>query len=88
MLDELKTAERVVGIKQLRKALTAQRVQTVYVARDADPMLTEPLLEQCEQAQVTDVYVATMQKLGIACGIPVPAAAAATIRSPESGASD
>ena len=46
MLDELKTAERVVGIKQLRNALTAQRVQTVYVARDADPMLIEPLLEQ------------------------------------------
>ena len=88
MLQELKTAKKVVGIKQLRKALTAQRVQTVYVARDADPMLTEPLLEQCEQAQVTVIYVATMQKLGIACGIPVPAAAAATIRSPESGASD
>ena len=81
MLDELKTAERVVGIKQLRKALTAQRVQTVYVARDADPMLTEPLLDEA-------IEIFGKVLVGIACGIPVPAAAAATIRSPESGASD
>ena len=47
MLDELKTARRVVGIKQLRKALTAGGVKTVYLAEDADPALTDPIAQQC-----------------------------------------
>ena len=79
MLDELKTAERVVGINQLRKALTAQRVQTVDVARDADPMLTQPLAEQCRALEITVVCVPTMKQLGAACNISVDAAAAAIL---------
>lgn len=79
MLDELKTAEKVVGIKQLRKALTAGRAKTVFIAEDADPLLTEPIVLQCRECNVTVVYVETMQKLGAACNIPVSAAAAAMI---------
>lgn len=79
MLDELKTAERVVGIKQLRKALTAGRAKTVFIAEDADPLLTEPIVCQCRESNVTVVFVETMQQLGAACNIPVPAAAAAML---------
>ena len=80
MLDELKTAERVVGIKQLRKALKAGRVRTAYVAADADPILREPLIEQCRSADVELVEVATMKELGRLCGIHVGAACAALLR--------
>ena len=47
MLDELKTAEKVVGIKQLRKALAVGKAKTVFIAEDADPLLTEPIVRQC-----------------------------------------
>ena len=46
MLDELKTAEKVVGIKQLRKALAAGKAKTVFIAEDADPLLTEPIVRR------------------------------------------
>ena len=48
MLDELKGARKVIGLKQLRRALGAGSVRKVFLADDADPRLTEPLAEQCE----------------------------------------
>ena len=79
MLDELKTANKVVGIKQIRKAMAAGRVKKVFLAADADPMLTEPIAEQCRARQIDVISVPTMQQLGAACGIPVKAAAAAIL---------
>ena len=79
MLDELKTAEKVVGIKQLLKALSAGRVKKVFIAADADPMLTGPLAAQCQEANITVVSAATMRQLGEACEISVAAAVAAIV---------
>lgn len=79
MLDELKTASKVVGIKQLRKALTAGVAKMVYIAEDADPMLTEPIEKHCEETNTKVIHVATMKELGAACEISVPAAAAAIV---------
>lgn len=79
MLDELKTGRKVVGIKQLRKALSAGIAKKVFVARDADPALTEPLMEQCNLAHIDVVSVPTMKQLGDACEISVAAAVAAII---------
>ena len=79
MLDELKTANKVVGIKQLRKAMAAGKVRKVFLAADADPMLTEPIAEQCRARQIEVISVPTMHQLGAACGIPVKAAVAAIL---------
>ncbi|MBQ3217102.1 MAG: ribosomal L7Ae/L30e/S12e/Gadd45 family protein [Oscillospiraceae bacterium] len=79
MLEELKTANKVVGIKQLRKALNAGKVHKVYIACDADPMLTEPVVKQCKKLHITVVPVSTMKQLGAACSISVDAAAAAIL---------
>ena len=79
MLEELSAANRIVGIKQLRKALAGGRVKKVFIARDADPMLTEPVLAQCKKQQITVVSVPTMKQLGAACSISVDAAAAAIV---------
>ena len=79
MLDELKTDRKVVGIKQLRKALSAGTAKKVFVAQDADPALTEPLVEQCHSAHVDVIPVPTMKQLGDACEISVAAAVAAII---------
>lgn len=79
MLEELKTATKIVGVKQLRKALANRAVKTVYVAADADPQLIEPIVAQCEEANISVVRVESMETLGAACEISVSAAAAAII---------
>ena len=79
MLEELKTASKVVGIKQIRKLLPTGRAKKVFVAQNADPMLTEPILALCEQYEIEIETVETMRQLGDACDISVEAAAAALL---------
>ena len=79
MLEELKTARKVVGIKQLRKALNAGGVQKVFIAEDADPLLTDPIAERCRQVDIPVISVPTMKQLGAACSICVGAAVAAIL---------
>ena len=67
----------VVGAKQIRKGLTAGRFSQVYLARNADPAITEPLEALCRQHNVKYTWVKSMLDLGRACGIEVGAAAAA-----------
>ena len=76
MLEELKTAKKVVGIKQLRRALKDRSAKLVFLAKDADPALTGPLLAQCRENGVEVVTDITMSELGKACGISVGASVA------------
>ena len=70
----------VVGAKQLRKALLSGSAQQVYLARNADPALTEPIAALCQNYNVPYTWVKSMTELGHACGIEVGAAAAATVK--------
>ena len=76
MLEQLNTQRKVVGIKQLRKGLKDGLVSKVFAAENADPSLTEPLMEECERCGVELIWVPTMAELGKACGISVGASAA------------
>jgi large subunit ribosomal protein L7A len=78
-LAELVGKRFVVGAKQLRKALGSGTAKTVYLAKNADPAITAPIMEQCKLNSVPCVWVRTMQDLGRACGIEVGAAAAAAV---------
>ena len=80
MLEELKTGPIVVGLKQLRKALKDDGVRKVFLARDAEPRLIEPIETQCREKDIPVTWVETMAELGAACGIEVGAAAAAALR--------
>ena len=80
MPDDLKTAKKVVGAKQLRRALNEGRVIKAYFAEDADPMLTQPLEALCKEASVAVCHVPTMKELGGSCGIKVGAACAAVVQ--------
>ena len=79
MPERLHTDRKLIGTKQVLKALKAGRVAAVYVA-DADPMLREPLVGQCRDAGVEVIPVATMKELGKLCQIHVGAACAALLR--------
>ena len=70
----------VVGAKQLRKALLGGRAHRVYLAKNADPAITEPLALLCQQHSVPLAWVPTMVELGKYCGIEVGATAAAALK--------
>ncbi|MDE7170978.1 MAG: ribosomal L7Ae/L30e/S12e/Gadd45 family protein [Oscillospiraceae bacterium] len=79
MLNELTRADKVVGVKQVRRALANSQAKRLYLAKDADPQLTRPLAEQAQGQGVEVVWAETMKALGRACGIAVGAAVAATV---------
>ncbi len=75
----LADSKRVVGAKQIRKALTAGAVCQVFLAKNADPAITEPIVALCQHHCVDFAWVKSMTDLGNACGIEVGAAAAAIV---------
>ena len=79
MLTELEHSPKVVGVKQVRRALSDGRVKCLFLAGDADPLLTRPLAEQAEEQGVEVCRAPSMRALGRACGIAVGAAVAATV---------
>jgi len=74
LLEELRAAEKVVGVKQSRRAVRDALAQRVFLACDADPALTDPIEEQCSAAEVPVSREFTMKELGQASGIHVGAA--------------
>lgn len=79
MLTKLEQAGKVVGVKQVRRALKDGRATGIYLAKDADPNLTEPLAQQAQEQGVEIHWTDSMKALGHACGIAVGAAVAATL---------
>ena len=69
----------VVGAKQIRKAFHSGMVSNVYLAVDADPAITEPIVTLCQLHNIEIAWVRSMTDLGHACGIEVGAAAAAAV---------
>ena len=78
-LEELKAGSRVVGAKQTRRALKDGRAKRVYMAKDADPRLLQPLVQEAVRQRVPLIQVDTMRQLGEACGISVGAAIVAAV---------
>ena len=78
-LAGLRNHQKIVGMKQLRKALLRGGVARVYLAQDADPAITMPLAELAQCSGVEIIWVGKMHDLGRACNIDVGAAAAATL---------
>ena len=80
-LPDLSKMNLVVGAKQLKKAVKANRVRYVFLAENADPAVTEPLEALCVDNHIPITWVPSMAELGHACGIEVGAAAAAVLIS-------
>ena len=78
--DAFKVNRKVVGIKQVSKAVERDEAVTVYVAADAEPRRVQGLLALVEKHNVSLDESATMQELGRACGIEVGASAVALLR--------
>lgn len=79
-LDTLKTAKKIIGVKQVTKAVEKDLVQAIYVANDAEQRLVEQLLILCNQKELSVDKTTTMAELGKACSIEVGAAAVAVLK--------
>ncbi len=78
-LDEIKSGKKVIGSKQVKKAITKGTAKKVYIARDAEPHIIKPLMELCRQHQVEVEETDHMDSLGKACDIEVGSAAVALL---------
>lgn len=74
-------SRRVVGARQVLRAVAAGKAERVYIARDADPFVTQPVVNACEKSGVRFEEVGTMQQLGTDCGIGVKAAVAGVLKA-------
>ena len=79
MITELASQEKVIGVKQSRKAIRDGRAKRVYVACDADPAITDPVAESCAEAGIPLEDGHTMAQLGHACRITVGASVVAVL---------
>ena len=82
MHSDLEHPSKVVGVKQVRRALANGTAKRLYLARDADPHLTRALEEQAGSQGVETVWIDSMRELGRACGLAVGASAAAGRNGP------
>ena len=80
MLEKLRDSEKVIGVKQSRRAVRDALAQMVFLACDADPALTEPLEAQCRDASIPVAKDFTMKELGHASGIHVGAAVVTLVK--------
>jgi large subunit ribosomal protein L7A len=81
MLEQLKnTVGRVVGTKQLLRALEGGKVAHAFVAEDADEFIYRRVRAAAEAAKVPVTVVKTMAQLGQACRVDVDTAAAGLLR--------
>lgn len=80
MIPELNTDKKVVGTKQVKRALLNGKAKTVYLAKDADSKIQNEIITACEEKKVPIIYVETMEELGKSCKIEVNAASAALLK--------
>lgn len=81
MIELLKKKEKVVGIKQTKKAAELDKLEVVFIASDADRRVVEPIMKLCESKGIKVNTGITMKQLGKAAGIDVGAAIAGILRS-------
>lgn len=80
MLPEFDVSNRVVGVKQSRRAIREGRAARVFLAADADPAVTAPIAASCAELHIPVEREITMAQLGRACHITVGAAVAVLLR--------
>lgn len=79
-LNELAVAERIVGEKEVRRALSKGLLRKVFIALDADSERRRSLLSEAEAAGVEVEQVESRLILGRACAIDRSAAAAGLLK--------
>ena len=74
MLDDIKSHNKYIGLKQSLRAIEKDEVCAAYVANDCAPHIYNNVVGQCADKGIHVEYVETMKELGDACNIDVGAA--------------
>ena len=77
---KLQEKKLVVGLKQVRKAIERDAVESLYLAQDADCELLRPIIDIAASRGIVITYVDTMRELGTACLLEVGSAACAVLK--------
>ncbi len=72
---------RIIGYRQVIRALRAGTLVCARIAADADGQLKEELLSALNGAQIPYQFVPSKKELGKQCGINVGAAVAGTVKN-------
>ncbi|MEG0741213.1 MAG: ribosomal L7Ae/L30e/S12e/Gadd45 family protein [Clostridia bacterium] len=81
MEQELREAShRVVGTKQVLRALNDERVVRVFLGKDADSFIYHRINALCEEKHIPITVVDSMQELGRLCLVGVKTATAAVLQ--------
>ena len=72
--------KRVVGAKQVLRAVEGGRAACVFLGKDADGFIYHRINGLCEEKGVPVTVVDSMQELGKLCRVEVKAASAAVLR--------
>lgn len=78
--EMLPHGKKTVGIRETSKAVEKNKVSRVYVAKDAQRHVVSSLLEACCAKNIEVVEVDSMEELGKACSVSVPASVAALLK--------
>ena len=80
MLEELASRDKVIGVKQSRRAIAEGKAAKAFFACDADPAVLEGLRLGCAEQGVPTEEDHSMSELGRACRISVGAAVAGPLK--------
>jgi|UniRef100_A0A7V3YGA2 large subunit ribosomal protein L7A len=78
-LEELRTAKRVVGMRETQRAIERGRAKKVFVALDVDAPIREAIVTLARAKNVPVEYVENARELGRVCGIEVRSSCAAIV---------
>ncbi len=67
----------VVGTREVLRLISKGKAKRVYVAKDADSKVVNPVIEECMRMGIEIEWVSSKKELGRMFGISRPAAAAA-----------
>ena len=76
----LESSNKVVGVKQSRRAIQDGSAARVYLAENADPAITEPIARLCSECGIPVETAESMKELGRRCGIAVGASVVTVLR--------
>jgi len=68
--------QKVVGVKQTLKALKNNQGKILYIAKDADINITDPILKLAKVNSLQIIFVDTMKRTRNLCDIDVASATA------------
>jgi large subunit ribosomal protein L7A len=80
-LNELAVPERVVGEREVRRAMEQRMLRKIFVAADSDEKVIRPVREIASGLGVEVEEVDSRLRLGRACAIDRPAALAGLLKT-------